>query len=829
MFRLRARFSVSAVLIILMVPSFIWSPPDVMAQEAAIATAAVVSGDGSSASKEAPSKSKPDFVPMPDIGVRSEQAKQRLKEALRVTTRGEEEFRAKEAIPQLRDWVNRESEQSSKVRAVRHVLLSLDQVQAGWAQVERRLEETQQGLQDQGEKVEGQVELIRKINTLWSNTRARAVELGVAPDVIRQIDEVLKAASSTSKTVNERQAQLLALQSSVASLTEIAESDEKLIADARNQAVRDVLNRDTPVIWSSDFWEMAGTDTVALSLKDQFERDRDLLVRYWTHNREAVSAFSGGVLLLIVMMSFVRRKIDSVVGNESQMQAVRGIFRKPIALSFLIAFLSGIWLFRDLSVGPLGPLFGAATLIPAVLVLRQIVDRPVFPILNVGMLVYFVYHLQQLLQQAAVVSRLLFLLNMCVLLAWTAWTLRPSQMRSIPPDIASKPSFRVIGRVLRVVLVVSAACILAQCVGYGILAGLVGATLMIGIYGAIVLYGAVLVIDGLVVFLMRVRPLSGLALVRRNQELLRDRAYLVIWLVAWLFMLRALLARLEIWSACKSLLEELWAASLPFPQVTLTVGSILSAIIVFFCAMLLSRFIQFVLSEELFDSSEVERGRPYAIKTLLHYAFLIAGFVLAVTALGFDADRATLLTGAFGVGVGFGLQTIVNNFISGVILLTERPIQVGDTVAMGSVAGSIQRIGIRSSTVRTWEGAEVIVPNANFISEEVTNWTKSDRRRRFEIPIGVAYGSDPEEVMGLLAEAAAVTEGVLEMPEPYVLFKDFGDSSLDFEVRAWTSDFDHFSRIRSRICVSINRKLSEAGIEIPFPQRDVHFPEAPKT
>ena len=242
MFRLRARFSVSAVLIILMVPSFIWSPPDVMAQEAAIATAAVVSGDGSSASKEAPSKSKPDFVPMPDIGVRSEQAKQRLKEALRVTTRGEEEFRAKEAIPQLRDWVNRESEQSSKVRAVRHVLLSLDQVQAGWAQVERRLEETQQGLQDQGEKVEGQVELIRKINTLWSNTRARAVELGVAPDVIRQIDEVLKAASSTSKTVNERQAQLLALQSSVASLTEIAESDEKLIADARNQAGRR-LNR----------------------------------------------------------------------------------------------------------------------------------------------------------------------------------------------------------------------------------------------------------------------------------------------------------------------------------------------------------------------------------------------------------------------------------------------------------------------------------------------------------------------------------------------------------------------------------------------------------
>ena len=225
----------------------------------------------------------------------------------------------------------------------------------------------------------------------------------------------------------------------------------------------------------------------------------------------------------------------------------------------------------------------------------------------------------------------------------------------------------------------------------------------------------------------------------------------------------------------------------------------------------------------MFDSAEVETGRPYAIKTLLHYAFMIGGFIFAVTALGFDANKATLLTGAFGVGVGFGLQTIVSNFISGLILLTERPIQVGDTVEMGMVSGSIQRIGIRSSTVRTWQGAEVIVPNAKFIAEEVTNWTKSDRRRRFEIAIGVAYGSDPEQIMPLLAEAAAGTDGVLENPEPYVLFQGFGDSSLDFEVRAWTNDFDHFTRIRSRICVSINRALSEAGVEIPFPQRDIHL------
>lgn len=804
-----------------------------MAQSADLAKVSAVSGKSDTAvtskEEEEGKKVEPPFVAMPDIGVRSEQAKQRLKETLLMTKTSEEEARATEAIPELRAWVQRQLQLSSRVRSTRPSVLSLDQLQAGWNQVNRRLERTQEGLQDQGKKVEAQVQVIRKIKTLWTNTRTRSVGLGVAPDVIRQIDTVLEAASSSSVEVNERQAKLLSLQSSVAGLSEIAQGDENLIADSRNEAVREVLLRDTPPIWSSGFWETAGAGTVALKLEEQIERDRDLLTGYWVHNRNSVVTFGVGVLILIVLMWIARRQVDAAIGNEHHMQAVRGIFRRPIALSFLIAFFSSLWFFRDLAVGPLGPLFGAATLIPAVVVLRQIVDRPVFPMLTVGMSVYFVFHIQQLLQQAAVVSRVIFILNMSALALWTAWTLRPSRMRAIPVEVASKPSFRVIGRVLKVVLIVAFACVLAECVGYGDVAGLVGGTLMMGIYGAIVLYGTVLVVDGLLVFLMRVRPLSSLALVRRNRELLRDRAYLVMWLAAWLVILQALLRHLEIWDQTKAILDRLLSAPLPLPQVTLTVGNILAAILVFVGSMWLSRFIQFVLSEEVFDSSEVESGRPYAIKTLLHYAFLIGGFIFAVTALGFDANRATLLTGAFGVGVGFGLQTIVNNFISGVILLTERPIQVGDTVAMGAVAGLIQRIGIRSSTVRTWEGAEVIVPNANFISEEVTNWTKSDRRRRFEIPIGVAYGNDPEVIMGLLAEAAATAEGVLETPTPYVLFKDFGDSSLDFEVRAWTADFDHFSRIRSRICVAISRKLREEGVEIPFPQRDVHLLEPPKT
>jgi small-conductance mechanosensitive channel len=199
--------------------------------------------------------------------------------------------------------------------------------------------------------------------------------------------------------------------------------------------------------------------------------------------------------------------------------------------------------------------------------------------------------------------------------------------------------------------------------------------------------------------------------------------------------------------------------------------------------------------------------------------------------MGVDLNRVTLLTGAFGVGVGFGLQTIVNNFVSGIILLFERPIQVGDAIQMTDLDGEVRRIGIRATTVHTWRGAEVIVPNATLISGNVTNWTLSDRTRRFELQVGVAYGSDPQRVLEVLREAAASVPGVLSQPGPVVLFQSFGDNALNFEVRAWTAHFEEWAAVHSQMAVAVNAALKAAGLEIPFPQRDVtlRFPSREET
>ena len=183
-----------------------------------------------------------------------------------------------------------------------------------------------------------------------------------------------------------------------------------------------------------------------------------------------------------------------------------------------------------------------------------------------------------------------------------------------------------------------------------------------------------------------------------------------------------------------------------------------------------------------------------------------------------------MLAGAVGVGIGFGLQNITNNFVSGIIILFERPIKVGDRIEMGDVSGDVIRISMRSTTIVTNDNISIIVPNSDFISSKVINWSHTDRNIRFNIPICVSYKEDPQIIKKLLLEVAAENKGILDKPKPDVLFKNFGDSSLDFNLRIWTREFINRPNVlKSQIYYSVFEKFKEHGIEIPFPQRDLHI------
>jgi len=255
----------------------------------------------------------------------------------------------------------------------------------------------------------------------------------------------------------------------------------------------------------------------------------------------------------------------------------------------------------------------------------------------------------------------------------------------------------------------------------------------------------------------------------------------------------------------------------------LTVGRLLLAALAVYLAASVSWVLRMVLDRTLFEHRRFERGVRDSIFTLLHYSIIVVGVFLALSTLGFDLSSFALIAGALGVGVGFGLQNVVNNFVSGLILLFERPVRVGDTVVLGDQLGSISKIGLRSTVLTTFDGAELIVPNADLISEKVVNWTLTTPRARLVLPVSVAYGNDPARVIELLEEVGRSLPESLEEPAPMAIFTRFGDSSVDFELRVWLESYDQSLAARSGLASLVTRRLAAEGIEIPFPQRDVHL------
>ncbi|MEA3461151.1 MAG: mechanosensitive ion channel, partial [Bacteroidota bacterium] len=256
--------------------------------------------------------------------------------------------------------------------------------------------------------------------------------------------------------------------------------------------------------------------------------------------------------------------------------------------------------------------------------------------------------------------------------------------------------------------------------------------------------------------------------------------------------------------------------------VEISPGSILIFVFVIWLSIMITRMISHILEKDVFTRVKAAKGVPSTIILMLKIVLISGGFFLAAAASGMHLTNLSIVLGAFSVGIGFGLQNIFNNMVSGLILAFERPISVGDVVQVGQLIGTVRSIGLRSSTVKSFDGAEVIVPNGNLISNEMINWTLSDSNRRMDLRVGVAYGSDPEKVIGIMEKIAAEHEGVRQKPGPKGYFIEFGDSSLNFRLLAW-AHLDNRLEVESEINVLINRRLAEAGIEIPFPQTDLHI------
>lgn len=259
-----------------------------------------------------------------------------------------------------------------------------------------------------------------------------------------------------------------------------------------------------------------------------------------------------------------------------------------------------------------------------------------------------------------------------------------------------------------------------------------------------------------------------------------------------------------------------------------SLGKILYLLISFVILTFLARRLKKLLVDRILINTSMEPGARATVGTVTKFLFIVVGSIVIVQTAGIDMSALTLIAGALGVGIGFGLQNITDNFISGVIILFEKPIKVGDRIDVGDVQGNVMSISFRATQILTNDNISIIVPNSEFISSRVINWSHNDRNIRFRIPVGVSYNEDPEKIKTILLEVADKNPHVLKKPEPSVLFDEYGDSSLNFYLAVWTSTHTDKPRIlKSELYFEIFKEFKKHKVEIPFPQRDIHIKTQP--
>ncbi len=251
--------------------------------------------------------------------------------------------------------------------------------------------------------------------------------------------------------------------------------------------------------------------------------------------------------------------------------------------------------------------------------------------------------------------------------------------------------------------------------------------------------------------------------------------------------------------------------------------SVVQGLLFFLATLYLTRVVKYFIRDRVLSRTNIDVAAQSSIVTIIGYVGGLVALLVGLSIMGLDFKNLAIVFGALSVGIGFGLQNIVNNFVSGLLILFERPIKEGDWVVVGGNEGIVRKINIRSTEIETFDKASILIPNANILSTDLTNWTHSDMYGRVIVPVGVSYDSDVKKVRQILLDCAAQEPQVLSKPAPYVWFTEFADNSLNFELRCIVQNVMNKGTVKSNLMFSILDAFNKEGIEIPFPQRVVHF------
>ena len=763
----------------------------------------------------APTPTRPPPVPLAEIAKRSDELVVYLKQLEQRLAPGDQTQTIDTALTELTERIRLLRPHTTEVIDASPALREVDDMTAHWRGFQDQLTDWNATLTARVTELEKEIGGLTELRGIWLATRDEAQAAAAPPTMLDRIRSALSLVQATRKQVESYRETLLVLQDrTVQQAAQCREAIEALNT-YRSEAVGRLLVRDGQPIWAAERWTAAWDALRSTPQRPELAQAVAVADEYI---RLQLPRIPLQIVLFLGLLALWRRaRRRAAVADDGSLAPVAAVFQHPVSSALFLALLATSWIY------PAPPLLlrrvvRIAATVPLLRVLDGLVERPILPGLFTLGALFAVDQLRNLATPP--VEQLLFLLEVVVGVAVLGWLLRSGRIGRLRAGLPARV-VPLLERGARAVLALLAFSLIADALGFIQLARVVADAVLGSGYAAMLLFAVQRFGQGVWAYLLRTRLLRRAHMVQRHRPLLEARGErLLSWIAAALWVI-ATLKSAELFDTLYYGVHAVLTATLRVGSFSISLADVLAFAVTLWVSFLVSRFAQFVLTEDVYPRVRLGRGMPYAFSTVLHYVILLLGFCIALSAAGINLDRFALLAGAFGVGVGFGMQAIVNNFISGLILLFERPIQVGDTVQIGQLSGEMRRIGIRSSTVRTGDGAEVIVPNASLISDPVTNWTLSDSMRRIDLAVGVGYDSDPEKVIEILRAVAVAHPLVMETPAPVALFVGFAASSLSFELRAWTDRFEQWGTIRSELALAVVKAFAEAGIRIPVPQHDV--------
>jgi len=758
----------------------------------------------------------PSAVPLPDIVAASDSASERLNEIQSELSSSKTVDNVTRELAATTKEIDASALETRRILRPGVPLETLGEFETRWQKLADQLTASSRQLTDRVTALDREVTQMSATRTTWKATLEFARQSNAPSEVTRRISQVLQGIDATEEMLQKRRADVLSLQTRVAEQTQRATSSLRSIRSAQSAAVNRLWLQDSPPIWSPEVRTAAaqslGRDS-QVSLGVQAAQVRNYLQREWTKLIYIALFF----IAFVIVMLRVKRQVGRWTDKDRALDRTNRVLQLPFSTASLLTIVAARLILYDAPRG-VWVILGLLALIPIVVVLRSLIDRHLFPLVNALVVFYLVAQIRVVTASIPVLSRLILLLETVGGLIFLIWFVRTR--RHSGPRTTSNKTARFAASIA---LIGFGVIIVTDSLGYVALANYLSVGILIAAYFAVAFYAAARILEGLVLFALRTRPLASLGMVQRHQTLLHRNVTRVIRVAAVVTWVLLSLSAFSLREAVLSRTVALLSADIGVRWFRISLGAVAACTLTIWITLLLSRFLRFLLQEEVYHRFHLARGPAYAVSTLVHYVVLLVGFYIAIAALGADMTKFAILAGAVGVGAGFGLQNIFNNFFSGLILLFERPVQVGDLIQVGDQTGVVRRIGIRASIIALDDKSQLIIPNGQLISEKVTNRTFSSLQKRMDLTIRTAYGEDPERVIGLLVKTAAAHPHVLKTPPPDAVLKQFSEDALVFVLGFTTENVAQFPFVQSDVAVAVNAALRQAGIEIPVPQRIVHL------